>query len=85
MYGSSAPRPDLAALDINMPVLGGFAVAKEIQRLLPQIPILLFTLNAGEQFVSEARKAGVQGFVSKDRRDDLIRAVEQLLRSETFF
>jgi DNA-binding NarL/FixJ family response regulator len=62
-----AKRPDVIILDINMPVLGGFAAAKEIQRLLPQIPILFFTMHLGEQFVSEARKAGVQGFVAKDR------------------
>jgi DNA-binding NarL/FixJ family response regulator len=81
-----AIHPDIVILDINMPVLGGFGAAKEIQRLLPQIPILFFTMNAGEPFVSEARKAGVQGFVAKDRAgEDLIRAVEALLRKETFF
>jgi DNA-binding NarL/FixJ family response regulator len=81
-----AIHPDIVILDINMPVLGGFGAAKEIQRLLPQIPILFFTMNVGEQFVSEARKAGVQGFVAKDRAgEDLIRAVEKLLRKETFF
>ena len=81
-----AIHPDIVILDIKMPVLGGFGAAKEIQRLLPQIPILFFTMNAGEPFVSEARKAGVQGFVAKDRAgEDLIRAVEKLLRKETFF
>ena len=79
-------KPDLVILDINMPVLGGFGAAREIQRLLPEIPILFFTMNAGEQFTSEARKAGVQGFVSKDRAgEDLIRAVETMLRKGTFF
>lgn len=79
-------RPDLVILDINMPVLGGFAAAKEIQRQLPEIPILFFTMHIGEQFVTEAKKARVQGFVAKDRAgDDLIRAVEALLRKETFF
>jgi DNA-binding NarL/FixJ family response regulator len=69
-----------------MPVLGGFGVAREIQRLLPQVPILFFTMHTGEQFVSEARKAGVQGFVAKDRAGEiLIDAVEALLRKETFF
>src|ERR1700722_2476564 len=81
-----AIHPDIIILDINMPVLGGFGAAKEIQRLLPQIPILFFTMHVGEQFVSEARKAGVQGFVAKDRAgEDLIRAMETLLRKETFF
>jgi YesN/AraC family two-component response regulator len=36
-------KPDLVILDINMPVLGGFAAAVEIKRLLPGVPILFFT------------------------------------------
>ena len=83
---AQASHPDIVILDINMPVLGGFGAAREIQRLLPQIPILFFTMHIGEQFVSEARRAGVQGFVAKDRAgEDLIRAVETLLRKEMFF
>ena len=78
--------PDVIILDINMPVLGGFGAAKEIQRLLPQVPILFFTMHTGEQFMLEARKAGVQGFVAKDRAGDaLVKAVETVLRKETFF
>jgi DNA-binding NarL/FixJ family response regulator len=78
--------PDVAILDINMPLLGGFGVAREIRRLLPQVPILFFTMHTGEQFVLEARKAGVQGLVAKDRAGEmLIEAVEALLRKETFF
>jgi DNA-binding NarL/FixJ family response regulator len=81
-----ANHPDLVILDINMPLLGGFGAAKEIHRLLPQVPILFFTMNTGEQFVLEARKIGVQGFVAKDHAGEhLIRAVETLLRKETFF
>src|ERR1700759_2746743 len=69
-----------------MPVLSGFGAAKEIRSLLPKTPIVFFTMHAGEQFVSEAKKAGVQGFVAKDRAGDtLVKAVEAVLRNETFF
>ena len=79
-------RPDVVILDINMPVLSGFGAAKEIRRLLPKTPIVFFTMHGGEQFVSEAKRAGVQGFVAKDRAGDtLVKAVEAVLRNETFF
>jgi DNA-binding NarL/FixJ family response regulator len=78
--------PEVIILDINMPVLGGFGAAKEIQRLLPQTPILFFTMHTGEQFVLEARRAGVQGFVAKDNAAaSLVKAIEAVLRKETFF
>jgi DNA-binding NarL/FixJ family response regulator len=79
-------KPDVIVLDINMPLLGGFGAAKELQRLLPGTPILFFTMHTGEQFVLEARKAGVQGFVAKDRAGEiLVDAVKALLRNETYF
>jgi DNA-binding NarL/FixJ family response regulator len=81
-----AHKPDVVVLDINMPVLSGFAAAREIQRLLPGIPILFFTMHTGEQILLEARKAGVQGFVTKDRAGEvLVDAVKALLRNETYF
>jgi two-component system, NarL family, response regulator DegU len=79
-------KPDLVILDINMPVLGGFAAAAEIKRLLPGIPILFFTMNDGSKFVEEAKKAGVQGFVAKEKAGQiLLEAVDALVRNEQFF
>ena len=81
-----ALQPDLILLDINMPILGGFAAAKELQKLLPHVPILFLTIHGGDSFVSEARRAGVQGFVTKDHAGEiLVDAVKALLRGETFF
>src|SRR3984957_7999667 len=81
-----AHKPDVVILDINMPILGGFGAAIEIQRLLPGTPILFFTMHTGGQFVREARKAGAQGFVAKHRAAEiLVDAVNALLRNETYF
>jgi DNA-binding NarL/FixJ family response regulator len=79
-------QPDVIILDINMPVLSGFAAATELQRLLPHVPILFFTMHTGPQFVAQARKAGVQGFVAKDRAGEaLVEAVQAVIRNETYF
>ena len=81
-----ALQPDLILLDINMPIMGGFTAAKELKKLLPQVPILFLTMHGGDSFVSEARRAGVQGFVTKDHVGEvLVDAVKALLNSETFF
>ena len=61
-------KPDVIILDINMPLVSGFGAAKELRLLTPETPILFFTMHTGEQFVLEARKAGVQGFVAKTER-----------------
>ena len=81
-----ALQPDLILLDINMPIMGGFTAAKELKKLLPHVPILFLTMHGGDSFVSEARRAGVQGFVTKDHAGEvLIEAVTAVLNGETFF
>ena len=36
-------KPDVVILDLNMPVMSGYEAAAELRRLLPEIPILLFS------------------------------------------
>jgi len=39
-------RPDLIILDFSMPVMNGVDAAHELKRIMPHIPIILFTLHA---------------------------------------
>jgi DNA-binding NarL/FixJ family response regulator len=80
-------NPDLIILDLTMPVMGGFAAAKELRRLLPAIPILFYSMHEGTQLMKEAKQAGARGFVSKDRiSDTLLDALDAVVvRNGTFF
>jgi DNA-binding NarL/FixJ family response regulator len=79
-------RPDLVILDINMPVLDGFRPAMKIHDLLSDIPILFLTMHSATALISEARRVGVRGFVTKDRTGEtLVAAARALLQNETFF
>jgi len=80
-------KPDLIILDLTMPVMGGFAAAKELRRLLPEIPILFYSIHDGAQLIKEAKHAGARGFVNKSRiSDTLLDAVDAVVvRNGTFF
>jgi CheY-like chemotaxis protein len=39
-------RPDLIILDLSMPVMNGLDSAHELKRLMPNVPIILFTQHA---------------------------------------
>lgn len=81
-----ALKPDLIILDINMPVLSGFVAAQEIKRLMPEVPILFFSVHDSRRMVEEAKAIGIQGFVSKDQAGAvLLKAIDALCSKISFF
>lgn len=77
--------PDLIVLDFLLPGMNGLEIAQEIGRLIPGIPILMFSMHLSRQLVEAARKAGVRGAVAKTDVGHVIEGVEALLREESFF
>jgi two-component system response regulator NreC len=72
--------PDVAVLDVAMPVLNGVDAAHEIARIKPDCPVILLSGVEDARFVKEALKAGVRGFVQKSQgSDDLVHAIEEVL------
>lgn len=79
-------RPDFIILDATMPVLNGFDAAREILKILPTVPILMLSMHQHQQFVDEAKKAGVRGYVTKAQvADALLQAVDVLLSGQTYY
>jgi CheY-like chemotaxis protein len=70
-YGAEAVRlyaehqPDVALLDINMPVMNGLDAAKEILRDFPQARLILVSANLTELSQKLAVEAGVVGWLAK--------------------
>ena len=58
-------RPDLAILDIAMPVINGFDAAKVIKELYPDTAILAYSILQSEGFLNESRRIGLDGYISK--------------------
>jgi DNA-binding NarL/FixJ family response regulator len=73
-------KPDLLILDISLPDSNGLEVATAIRKLLPEVPILLLSVFAGEQLTEEVKRRGFQGFVSKnDAATTLLGAVDAIV------
>jgi DNA-binding NarL/FixJ family response regulator len=70
-------RPDLIVLDLSMPVMNGLEAASVLRRILPTVPIILFTLYHNRFLEQKALSVGVAAVVSK--ADSLIRLVHQAL------
>jgi DNA-binding NarL/FixJ family response regulator len=72
-------KPDLVELDLSMPVMNGLEAARELQRLLPSLPLVIFTNFTSPQLSKEVLSAGVSAVVSKDKIEGLVHSIQALL------
>ncbi len=63
---AKAGRPALAILDISLPDRSGIQLVRELLTMLPGLGILMVSMHAKVDYVSEAMKAGALGYLTKD-------------------
>jgi CheY-like chemotaxis protein len=72
-------KPNLIILDLVMPVMDGLSAARQISKLLPEIPVLMHTMHWSPQIELEAQKVGVRKVMPKVDSRLLVSTVQQLL------
>jgi DNA-binding NarL/FixJ family response regulator len=78
-------KPDVAILDIAMPLLNGVEATRQIHKLVPDTKILILTMHDSELLVQEVIEAGARGYILKDDADhNLLAAVEALQYGKTY-
>ena len=77
-------RPDVALMDLKMPVMNGIQATGAIRRQLPETRVLVLTTYDADEWVFDAIRAGASGYLLKDTpRDGLIAAIEGTARGDT--
>ncbi len=70
-------NPDAIVLDMSMPELDGLETAAILKRLLPEVPLIMFTNFSKDQFLKrELMWAGIWKVVSKTDSTELVKALE---------
>jgi two-component system response regulator NreC len=78
-------QPDVAIMDISMPVLNGVDAARELKKSSPKIKVILLTQHDEDQYVTDALHAGVKGYVLKSQAaDDLVHAIQEVCRGSVY-
>jgi DNA-binding NarL/FixJ family response regulator len=79
-------KPDVAVLDVAMPLLNGVEATRQIVKRVPGTRVLVLSMHSDEAYVTQILKAGAAGYLLKDSADvDLIQAVTAVSHGKSFF
>jgi len=79
-------KPDVAILDVAMPLLNGIEATRQITRRVPGTRVLVLSMHADEAYVTQILQAGATGYLLKDSADvDLLKAVGEAAKGKSFF
>ncbi|MFZ1550765.1 MAG: response regulator transcription factor [Anaerolineae bacterium] len=78
-------KPDVLVLDLMMPGLAGFEVARQTRQRSPQTRIVILSMHADEGYVLEALTAGASAYVlKKSTTADLVKAIRDAIAGRRF-
>ena len=79
-------KPDVAVLDIGMPILNGIEATRQIARRAPSVRVVILSMHSDQAYVTQAVHAGARGYVLKEAAgDELIEAIGTVAMGGTFF
>jgi two-component system, NarL family, invasion response regulator UvrY len=75
----ASERPDISIIDINLPTVSGFELARRILAQDASARIIMFSMNDDPVFVARAIEIGAKGYVSKTGDpNDLVEAIREV-------
>ena len=82
----TALKPDVAVLDIAMPLLNGIDATQQIVRKVPETKVLVLSMHSDEAYVTRALQAGATGYMLKDSAGkDLLKGISSVAAGQAYF
>jgi DNA-binding NarL/FixJ family response regulator len=78
-------KPDLALVDVGMPLLNGLDAGRELKKLMPRVKLIFLTMNPDAEIASEAFRIGASGYLLKNSPgEELLQAVHNVMRGTSY-
>jgi DNA-binding NarL/FixJ family response regulator len=78
--------PDVAIIDIAMPVLNGLEATRQITRAVPSTKVLILSSYSDDEYVQQLTEAGAAGYLVKQTAaTDLLKAIREAYRGNAYF
>jgi two-component system, NarL family, response regulator DegU len=59
-------KPDIALMDLQMPVMDGIVATEQMQMLFPEVKIIIVSMHEEDRFIIHLLEKGVNGYLLKD-------------------
>lgn len=78
-------RPDVAVIDITMPVMDGLEATRKMQEKCPDCLVLILTVHESKQYFFEMLAAGAKGYITKQAAgDELVAAIRAVAAGNVY-
>ncbi len=82
---SGGPEVRIAIVDLNMPVMDGYATIAWLARTCPDVRSIALTFDGSEQAVIRAVREGARGFLLKDVEPEVFKAALDAVRDTGYY
>jgi len=78
-------KPDMAILDVSMPLLNGLDAGRRLKALMPQIKLVYLTMNSELDYAKEALEIGASAYLLKNSLpSELLRAIRDVVKGRSY-
>jgi DNA-binding NarL/FixJ family response regulator len=78
-------QPDIAILDIHMPIMSGFELARTVEEQGIEVGVIFLTMHKAEDMFNSAMDIGVKGYVLKDSAvTDIVGSIKAVMEGQPF-
>jgi len=78
-------QPDIAILDVLMPLLDGLEVAKTVLRDFPKTKIIFLTMYKEERLIKKVFELGIKGYILKESAvNDIVTSINEVAQNKFF-
>ncbi|HEX3009702.1 MAG TPA: response regulator transcription factor [Bacteroidales bacterium] len=82
----SLKEPELAIIDINMPVMNGEEAIRQARKMLPDLKVIILSMNNDERYFKAMNDLGVDGYIIKESEyEELEHAIATVLKGGKYF
>ena len=79
-------HPDVILLDIQMPIMDGIATLPEVKKILPEVKIIMLTMNDDVSMISKLMEIGANSYLTKNSDSETIyEAIKTVYANEFYF